>query len=267
MGNPSVSVVVPARNEARNLQYVLPLMPPEVDEVVLVDGSSTDGTAEVARRLYPKVRIVAQEGSGKGDALRTGFAAARGDIIVMLDADGSTDPREIPAFVGALRAGADLAKGSRFLLGGGTVDMPFYRRLGNEGFVWMVRLLFGARLTDLCYGYVAFWRRILPKLELDGDGFEIETMINVRALRAGCKVVEIPSFEDRRVHGVSNLRTVPDGFRVLNCIVRERTRRQQTPGLYRPRGRSLLEETTAVASMAPVGVENNEPTAVGERRT
>ena len=219
---PTVSVVVPALNEAANLPFVLPRIPSDVHEVILVDGHSTDDTVAVARALLPSIRIVPQQGRGKGAALRTGFAAARGDIIVMLDSDGSTAPEEIPAFVNALVGGADFVKGSRFLSGGGTADMPYYRKLGNFVFVALVRLLFGGRYTDLCYGYNAFWRRVVPVLALDGDGFEIETMMNVRALRAGLRVGEVPSFESRRIHGESNLRTIPDGWRVLKTIFKER---------------------------------------------
>ncbi|MBA2635747.1 MAG: glycosyltransferase family 2 protein, partial [Sphingomonas sp.] len=170
------------------------------------------------------IRFVQQQGRGKGAALRSGFSAARGDIIVMLDADGSTDPREIPSFVAALVSGADFVKGSRFLPGGGTADMENYRKLGNMAFVYSVRLLFGGRYTDLCYGYNAFWRRVLPQLQLDGDGFEIETMMNVRALKAGLIVAEVPSFESHRIYGESHLRTIPDGLRVLRTIFRERFR-------------------------------------------
>lgn len=223
---PKVSVVIPALNEAENLEHVLPLLyEPSVAqmvyEVVLVDGYSTDRTIQRACELCPEIRIVMQEGKGKGAALRTGFEAARGDIIVMLDADGSTSPLEIPGYVGALLAGADFAKGSRFLQGGGTDDMPFYRKLGNFGFVMMVRLLFGGSYSDLCYGYNAFWSRVLPELQLDCDGFEIETMMNIRALKAGLRVAEVPSFEAARVYGKGRLRTFPDGWRVLKTIVRE----------------------------------------------
>jgi glycosyltransferase involved in cell wall biosynthesis len=217
-----VSAVIAALNEAPNLAQVLPAVPADVDELILVDGDSTDGTIEVALMVRPDIRIVHQIGSGKGAALRTGFKAATGDIIVALDADGSTDPREIPAFIHALESGADYAKGSRFLAGGGTADMPLYRKLGNFGFVTLVRLLFGGRYTDLCYGYNAFWARVLPQLHLDGDGFEIETVMNIRALRAGLRVVEVPSFEHPRIFGVSHLHTVSDGWRVLRAIFRER---------------------------------------------
>ncbi len=233
---PSVSVVIPALNEAENLPHVLPLIPQGIDEVLLVDGNSSDGTAEVAQRLRPGIRLVQQQGRGKGAALRTGFAAATGDIVVMLDADGSMDPGEIPAFVGALLAGADFAKGSRFVQGGGTADMPLHRRLGNRVFVQLVRLLFGSTFSDLCYGYIAFWKQTLALMDLDADGFEIETLMNLRALRAGLKVVEVPSFEDKRVHGEGRLKTFRDGRRVLRTILCERLRRQKVPAIQEPVG-------------------------------
>jgi glycosyltransferase involved in cell wall biosynthesis len=219
--HPFVSVVVPTLNEERNIPQLFAVMPDIVDEVVLVDGRSTDNTVELSQRLRPDVIIVRETRKGKGAALRAGFEAASGNIIVMLDADGSTDPGEIPSYVGTLLAGADFAKGSRFMQGGGSSDMEFHRYFGNQMFVWAVRLLFGCAYTDICYGYNAFWKRTLPLLNLDGDGFEIETLMNVRALQAGLKVAEVPSFENRRFMGESNLRAIPDGIRVLKTIVRE----------------------------------------------
>lgn len=216
-----VSVVIPTLNEALNLPHVLPRIPTWVYEVLIVDGRSTDDTVAVARRLLPTVRIVEESRPGKGRALRSGFAAATGDVIVMLDADGSTDPGEIAAFVRSLVAGAEFAKGSRFLTGGGTADMSLHRKIGNAAFVALVRLLFGGEFTDLCYGYNAFWAWIVPFLNLDGDGFEIETMMNVRALQIGLSIAEVPSFEAERLHGTSNLNTVRDGLRVVRTILRE----------------------------------------------
>ena len=225
---PRVSVVIPALNEARNLPHVFATLPSDIYEIVLVDGGSTDRTVEVARDLYPAVRIVGQMGRGKGDALASGFAAARGDIIVMLDADGSARGEEIPLFVDALRNGADFAKGSRFIAGGGSSDITFVRRLGNAFLSGLVNLLYGTRYSDLCYGYNAFWSRCLEHINVDCDGFEVETLINIRVARAGLVVAEVPSFEDDRIYGESNLRTFRDGFRVLRTIFRELPRRATT---------------------------------------
>lgn len=219
--NPSVSVIVPTLNEADCLPYVLPRIPTWVDEVLLVDGHSTDDTVEVARRIMPSIRVITQKGKGKGDALRYGFEQAAGDIIVAIDADGSTDPTEIPAFVGALLSGADYAKGTRFLQGAGTSDMPFYRKVGNMAFVLVVRILFGGSYTDLLYGYNAMWKGIVPYLKLDADGFEIETQMNIRALQAKLKITEVASFEAERIAGQAKLVAIPDGFRVLKQVLGE----------------------------------------------
>jgi len=240
---PTVSMIIPALNEARNLPHVLGRLPEGIDEVILVDGRSTDDTVAVARRLRPDVRVVEQTRKGKGNALACGFDAATGDIIVMIDADGSTDPAEIPRFVDALVAGSDFAKGSRFISGGGSDDITPVRRLGNWFLNALVNVAYRTRYTDLCYGYNAFWRHCLDEIRLDagdvtedramqwGDGFEIETIINVRVARVGLSIAEVPSFEQPRLHGDSNLSAVRDGLRVLRCIVTERfaPRRVQSP--------------------------------------
>jgi glycosyltransferase involved in cell wall biosynthesis len=218
--HPSVSVVVPALNEAENLPHVLPRIPEDY-EVIVVDGHSADATIEVATALRPSARVIQQPGRGKGDALTAGFEVAHGDIIVMFDADGSADPTEIPRFVEALRMGADFAKGSRFLRGGGSSDITRLRSVGNRCLTKLVNLLFGPVYTDLCYGYNAFWRRCLAYLAIDCTGFEVETQINVRAHKTGLRVIEVPSFEGPRIHGSSNLNAVRDGLRVVRVIFRE----------------------------------------------
>jgi glycosyltransferase involved in cell wall biosynthesis len=219
---PKVSVVIPARNEARNLEHVFSTIPDWVDEIVLVDGQSKDDTVATAQRLYPALKVVHQQGRGKGDALQAGFAVATGEIIVMMDADGSTDGGEIPRFVAALMTGADFAKGSRFASGGGSDDLTLSRHLGNKFLSGLVNRLFGTRYTDLCYGYNAFWAKHICKLNLDCDGFEVETVMNVRAAKAGLVIQEIPSYEHLRLHGMSNLRVVRDGIRIAKFIFRER---------------------------------------------
>jgi glycosyltransferase involved in cell wall biosynthesis len=222
---PTISVLVPTLNEAKNLRHVLPQIPEMVDEIVLIDGGSTDGTIETARELIPEILVVREPRPGKGRALRTGFYASSGDIIVAIDADGSTNPREIPRFVDALLSEADFVKGSRFLHGGGTADMGLLRKAGNWFLMRAVRISFGGQYTDLCYGYNAFWRDVLPIIDdADVDGFEIETHMNVRVLTEPVIVREVPSFEHKRIHGTSNLRTFRDGFRVLRTILSERRR-------------------------------------------
>lgn len=227
---PRVSVVIPTKNEVRNIPGVLAELPTGLHEVVLVDAGSDDGTVETALRIRPDIRVVPQTRRGKGNALVCGFAACTGDVIVMLDADGSADPAEIPAFVEALVDGADFAKGSRFLPGGGSTDLTALRRMGNGVLNLVMNRLYRTAYTDLCYGYNAFWTRSVNRMSLPsadgpapeiGDGFEIETLLTARVAAAGLKVTEVPSFEHDRWFGENNLNTWRDGWRVLRTIVRE----------------------------------------------
>ncbi len=236
VGYPRVSIVIPALNEAENLPHVLPVVAETASEVILVDGYSTDNTIEVARRLLPDVTVVKQTGKGKGNALRCGFGASTGDIVVMMDADGSTDPREVSRFVRALMEGADFAKGSRFLAGGGSADITHLRRYGNRTLNMIANRLFQTPFTDLCYGYNAFWRDCLDFFEVDCEGFEVETQISLRARKANLKIIEVPSYEHPRLYGTTHLRTFRDGWRVLTTIAREWTSGYatvKTPGMHR----------------------------------
>jgi glycosyltransferase involved in cell wall biosynthesis len=243
---PTVSVIIPARNEAANLPHVFDTLPGWVDEVIVVDGHSTDDTMAVARRLRPDAMVIAQPGTGKGDALMAGFAAASGEILVMIDADGSTDGAEIVRFVGALVAGADFAKGSRFSGSGRSDDITGVRRGGNRLLNILVNRMFGTQFTDLCYGYNAFWARHLEVLAIDCAGFEIETLMNIRAAKAGLMIQEVPSHERRRIFGASNLRAFRDGWRILKVIIRERA------AYRRPTRRRLHVGAPApVPSLAP----------------
>jgi len=218
----TVSVVVPARNEERNVGWVLRGMPARVDEVVVVDGFSRDRTVEVAHETRPDSIVVSQRGTGKGAAMRTGFERATGDYVVVLDADGSMDPAEIDYFVNALDAGYQFVKGSRFLPGGGSLDLTRLRTAGNQTLVRSVNLLWGVPFTDLCYGYVAFRRDCLARLDLTSPGFEIETEMCIHAVQAGLRIAEVPSIELARQWGTSNLHATQDGIRILRTLVRER---------------------------------------------
>jgi glycosyltransferase involved in cell wall biosynthesis len=231
---PTVTVVIPAMNEAANLPGVFGSLPAWIDEVILVDGRSSDDTIEVARSLWPGVKVVLQGGVGKGDALLAGFAEATGDIIVTLDADCSADGAEIVSFVTALVAGADFAKGSRFASAGRSDDITAIRRYGNRVLNLAVNAFFGTHYTDLCYGYNAFWSRYLPEMDLDCAGFEVETQMSIKAAKAHLRVHEVPSHERPRMHGSSNLMAIKDGYRVLSLIVSEKLtgRRRRSPKPY-----------------------------------
>jgi hypothetical protein len=262
---PTVSIVIPTKNEARNLPYVLSRLPQDY-EVIVVDGNSTDDTVGVAQRLRPDVTVIRQTRGGKGNALACGFAAATGDFIVMIDADGSNDPAEIPRFVAALKEGADFAKGSRFLSGGGSLDISLIRRCGNFWLNKIVNLIYGTRYTDLCYGYNAFRRACLDVMRLNapdiegsepgvmlwGDGFEVETLINVRIAKAGLRVTEVPSFESCRHFGASNLNAFSDGMRVLRTI------RVESKGARDAAATSRISERKTAASWAMLSTLSDE---------
>jgi hypothetical protein len=218
---PSVSVVIPTLNEAANLPHVITRVAQEY-EVIVVDGGSTDDTMQVARDLRPDAIVMRQPGQGKGDALFAGFRVARGDIIVTLDADGSQNAGEIESFVAALVAGADFAKGSRLIAGGGSADFTRLRAAGNRALGMAANVIHGTAYTDLTYGFNAFWRHCVPYLVNDAAGFEGETIMCIRAARAGLRTAEVVCYEDHRIHGESNLRTFRDGWRILRLLVNER---------------------------------------------
>ena len=224
-----LTVVIPTMNEARNIGWVLEQLPEEV-EVILVDGRSTDDTVEAAKLARPDVNVVLERQPGKGAAIRAGFAAARGDFIVMIDADGSMDPAEIRRCLASLRdrrggastGGYDLVKGSRFLRGGGTADMSPIRAFGNDVLRRMVNVLYGVDFSDFCYGLIGMRRDCASALGLRRDGFEIEAEILLRAIAAGMRIGEVASLEAPRLHGESNLSAWRDGRRVLRTILSER---------------------------------------------
>jgi glycosyltransferase involved in cell wall biosynthesis len=250
-GRERVTVVIPAKDEARNVAWVLRRLPASVDEVILVDGHSSDDTVAVARAVRPDLVVAVERGPGKGAAMRTGMDLATGEIIVTIDADGSMDPEELGRYVDAAHD-ADLVKGSRFARRGGSADISLFRRCGNATLRFAVNRLYGAHLTDLCYGYCAVRRSALPVLDLRCDGFEIETEMTVRALRAGLRVAEVASFEAPRRYGSSHLNAVRDGVRVLRTLLRER-----------PRPRRAWSDTAPPESepVPPVGLPLPEPDA------
>ena len=208
-------------NEERNIGRVIKGVERQLEdrsyEIIVVDGHSSDGTADVARKLGARV---VYDDHGKGSAIIKGFKAARGDIIVSMDADLSNEPKELRLLIDAIEIGYDLCTGSRFLTGGGSEDIPPLRVAGNKFFVALVNLLFRAHYTDMCYGYRSFRRGVMERLDLREEGFGIETEINIKAVKKGLKVMEIPSTEKKRASGEGKLTTFGDGYVILKTILR-----------------------------------------------
>jgi glycosyltransferase involved in cell wall biosynthesis len=219
-----ITLIIPTFNEEGNLLHVLPNIPPIVDEIIIVDGHSSDNTVEVAGKLCPRACIIYQEGKGKGNALRTAFKNATGDIIVTMDADGSMNSDEIPRFVEALKNGYDFAKGSRFMSSGGTNDAPGHRMFGNWALAVITNILYRTHYSDVTYGYNALSRRCLEKIKLKSAGFSIETEMAIKAKKAGVKITEVPSFESPRISGQAKLNSLRDGWVILRIIIAERFR-------------------------------------------
>jgi glycosyltransferase involved in cell wall biosynthesis len=250
----AVSAVIPTLNEERNIGWVLERLPRCVDEVIVVDGRSSDDTLFAALRARPDARIVWETTPGKGAALRAGFEAATGEVVVMLDADGSMDPREISRFLDAIDEGYDLVKGSRFLPGAGTTDISRLRAVGNLALLGLANGLYGCRFSELCYGFMALRRSALRRLHLSADGFEIETQIVTHAVRAGLQIAEVPSFEADRRFGESNLRTFRDGARVLREMLRARVT-SWPPGGEQAAGLPAHVHSATLATFGAVAAE------------
>jgi len=219
-----VGVIIPTLNEEKNIKDVLlDLKNLGYSKILVIDGMSKDETAMIAARNG--AMVILQNGKGKGNAIRqslnNGYLGA--DAVVMMDADGSMDPKEIPFLVKALNSGADIVKGSRFLKGGYSYDMSTLRQIGNRLMVVVVNLLWSAEYTDLCYGFAAFSRRAVEKMapSLKSENFEIETEIFLKALDLGLVVKEVPSTEFKRKNGKSNLNSFGDGFKILKTIAEE----------------------------------------------
>ncbi len=214
----TISLIIPTKNEEGNLQKVLDTIPKFIDEILIVDGYSEDKTVEIAKQNNCKVYF---DKGAKGSAVRLGVKKAKGDYMIMMDADCSMRPIEFGLMLEALDAGYDFCLGSRFLQGGGTDDMTWYRKLGNKLFVFIVNKLWKMNYSDLCYGYRSFRREAFAKLDLKSNDFSIETEMSIKIAKKRLKAVEVPSFEKSRFSGKGNLRTIRDGWRISKRIIYE----------------------------------------------
>lgn len=217
-----VSIVIPTMNEVQNIKHVFPYIPEFVDEIIVIDANSTDGTIEEILKFRKDAKIIREKApAGKGRALQTGFEHATGDLIVTMDADGSHNPNEMSRLLEPVLNGYDVSKGSRFLHGGGSDDFTLIRRFGNKAFATLTNALYGSNYTDVCYGYRVFKRDAIKKMGCKSCGFEVETEYSILMIKCGLKIKEVPSFESERKYGKSNLRTFRDGWRIFSIIIKQ----------------------------------------------
>ena len=201
---------------------VLDKIPEWVDEILLVDGHSTDSTVQVATTVLPRIKVLYQPKKGKGDALRCGFKNASKDVIVTLDADGATDPQDIAKFIESLLEGFDFAKGSRYLVKLPAMKAP-HRIFGNLLITGIFNVLYGVQFTDLCSGYNAFWRKAVERVDLSSnDCFEDEPLLIAKVKKAGLRIVEVGHLDLGRIGGESKSPSWRQGFKAFKTIVRVR---------------------------------------------
>ncbi len=218
-----ISIIIPALNEAASLPHVLPRIPrlPEITEVVLVNGASSDGTPDVAKQVLPDIEIVDQEGRGKGNAVRCGALVAAGEYFLVLDADGSHLPEEIPLYVERAKQGFDMVKGCRYVEGGGTDDETPARGILVRLVDFVANLLWGTDSRDMAYGMFLIDRQKFLDLRIQADHFDIEWEVLIKAIRKGLKIARVPAYEARRMHGKSHLTYRRDGWLIFKTVMRE----------------------------------------------
>lgn len=217
-----ISIIIPTKNEGEGLQKVIKSVQKFATEVIVVDGHSEDGTQGICKKL--KVKYYLDHKLGKGDAVRVGIKKAKGDVLIIFDADGSPNPNDIPILVNTLiKNKADLVITSRRT--GGSFDFNLniegiLRTMGSDFMAYLVNKRFRTNFSDILYNFRAIKSSSVKKLKLRADGFDIEQEILVSALKHKMKVVEIPSREAKRKWGKSKLSTL-SGINLLLKLIKQ----------------------------------------------
>ncbi|GAA1949393.1 hypothetical protein GCM10009798_05750 [Nocardioides panacihumi] len=217
-----MSIVVPALDAATNVYFVLRQLP-DADEVILVDGGSSDGTPDAARQARPDATVLVRPGVSRAAALAAGIESATGDVIITLPLDGSADPEEIPAFVAALVDGADVVKGSRYA--GSTRG----RSAGDRALAWLGKRLHHADLTDPGCGFYGFWadQRDLLALASEEQGSwaeHVDVTVVCQLARGGARIVEVPSRRMAPLFGSDDMRGTSSFVLSARAMLDERRR-------------------------------------------
>lgn len=223
----NVSIVIPTKNEAENLKIVLPRIKKTDDicEIVLLDARSTDDTVTVAKDIIADIKVYYQKNKGKGDAINCAAEQVKGDYFLILDSDGSMRPEEINNFIEKAKEGYELVKGSRFIPGGAVEEQDILRRAIVSTANSVANFCWGTKFTDICYGMFLIKTSEYKSLGITSTGFNIEWELMRKASKKGLRIIEIPSVEQNRIHGKSNINYLRDGWSIATTVFSEALKR------------------------------------------
>jgi glycosyltransferase involved in cell wall biosynthesis len=221
-----ISVVIPVFNERETIAEILSRVRRALDgkdsELVVVDDGSTDGTREALRSIDGIRLIEHEQNQGKGAALRTGFAAASGDVVIVQDADLEYDPRDYPRLLEPILDGrADVVFGSRFL-GGPHRVLFFWHYLANKLLTWLSNMFTNLNLSDMETGYKVFRRPVLERIRIRSDRFNFEPEITAKVAKTRCRVYEVPISYSGRTYDEGKKIGWRDGLSALWSIIKFR---------------------------------------------
>ena len=205
------TLVIPTKNEIDGMKAIMPKIKKEwVDQILIVDGNSTDGTIKYARDNGYEIMV--QKTKGIGNGYREALPLIKGDVIVTFSPDGNSVPEKIPEVVEKMKRGYDLLIVSRYLQGAKSYDDDFFTKIGNKFFTITINLLFGGKYTDSLVIFRAYKKSLINDLKIDAEHMTFEEQISIRAAQKKLKITEIPGDEPPRIGGERKIRVFKTGL-------------------------------------------------------